>query len=238
MTLSLGAIGLYIFFELWGHVRTDAANYGLWNAIETGWQYQIIDKFSGLWSGNSFDPLKVTLLPQSYWHLLHTIDLYHSNVSLDGTTFVDLILQSVPGFICDWLGFERPLNGAWRLAQYRIHGGGMYVIAEGYWNFGLLGSSIVALGLAFLVRYLETWYRKQEILIACTYFAFLGSFGFGVFYGLQPLVRAFQVALVSALIMKYIIRNYRIKQTLSYTRTRGVNFISALNRWYGDSDGI
>jgi hypothetical protein len=180
----------------------------------------------------------VTLLPQSYWHLLHTIDLYHSNVSLEGITFVDLILQSVPGFICDWFGFERPLNGAWRLSQYRIHGGGMYVIAEGFWNFGLFGALIIALGLAILVRYLEIWYRKQETLIACAYFAFLGTFGFSVFYGLQPLVRAFQVALISALIMKYIIKNYRIKQMSNYSPVRRANVVGVLNRWYRGSDGI
>lgn len=201
---------LYLFYELWGYVRANAALEGFTTAVVNGLHNGIVEKLFGSEFEPGFNPLNITLLPQSYWHLLHTIDLYDSGISLDGTSFIDLIPQSIPGVVSDLIGFERPLNGAWRLAEYRVHGGGMYIVAEGFWNYGLLGAGVIALMLAGMAILLENWHRRQEPLLYCTYFAFLGTFGFGVFYGLQSLVKAFEVAFVISLLMSYALRRYRL----------------------------
>jgi hypothetical protein len=227
--LSSGATILYFIYEVWGIVRANAAEQGFISSIFNGF-IRVFDDFFGSGSQAGFDPLKITLLPQSYWHLLHTIDLYQSQITLGGTSFIDLIPQSIPAFLSDMIGFERPLNGAWRLAEYRVHGGGMFVLAEGYWNFGLLGGAIIAVGLALIAIQLEKWHRKQEPLLYCTYFAFLGTFGFGIFYGLQSLVKSFEIAFAIALMMSLILKWYRAKQQrLLYLAERDEILISRIN---------
>jgi hypothetical protein len=162
-------------------------------------------------SAAGFQPLRVDLLPQSYWHLLHTIDLYQMGFALHGRSFLYLIPQSVPQFITDFFGYVRPDSGPVLLMNYRPHGGGLFVIGEGFWNFGLVGSLMVAGALAFIAAKLEAWFRKKEPLIACTYFAFLGTFAYGMFYGLQTLVKGLEIALIMTMVFASVMKAYRAR---------------------------
>ncbi len=154
-------------------------------------------------------PMQLNLLPQMYWHLLHCVDLYQMNVRLNGQTFVDLLPEAIPEDVSKFLGIARPISASWRLAAYRIHGGGMFVIAEGFWNFGFPGALFVAGVLALIAMKLEHWYREQEPILSCSYFAFLGTFGFGLYYGLQGFARAFEMSLVLALTMRFFMKYFR-----------------------------
>ena len=200
LTMLLSAVLLFGFLQVWAAVRAEAHASGVWTSMATN--------LSAAYPDLSH-PLDIQLLPQSYWHLLHTIDLYTSGISLNGRTVPDLVLQSIPSFIADAFHYERPLNGAWLLASYRINSGGIYVIAEGFWNFGMVGALVVAVFLATLAIKLEAWYRNQHPVLASTYFAFLGTFGFGLFYGVQPLVKSLEVALVIAWFFKSVEKWYR-----------------------------
>lgn len=191
---------LLFFFNMLADVRATAHRVGFERAIDS----------SVSSSGSLINhPMKVNLLPQMYWHLLHCVDLYQMNVRLDGRTFFDLIPEAIPQDISDFFHIQRPLSAAWRLAGYRIHGGGMFVIAEGYWNFGMQGALCVALVLALIAAKLEHWFRVQEPILSCSYFGFLGTFGFGIYYGLQGFMRAFELSLVLALALKFLMKSYR-----------------------------
>ena len=61
----------------------------------------------------------------------------------------------IPGFVARWLDYEIPLNSAWRLADYRINGGGMYIFAEAYWNFGFWGPTLLATVISMLALVIE-----------------------------------------------------------------------------------
>lgn len=206
------AVALFGLLGLWASVRSSAADMGLVPALQSGWAAAFPDLSH---------PLEINMLPQSYWHLLETISLHQSGLSLNGRTFIDLVKQSVPSFIADALHYQRPLNSAWLLGRFGVPGGGgMFIIAEGYWNFGFWGAALIAGALAFMAVKLEKWYRSQPPLMSCTYFAFLGTLGFGVFYGLQPLVKALEIALVLTVAMKIVLSWQRRAPDLKRRLTR------------------
>ena len=78
----------------------------------------------------------------------------------------------------------------------------MFIIAEGYWNFGMFGALLVSITAAVLTLKLESWFREQEAIVVCAYFATIGTVGFGTYYGLQTFVKSIEIALVLAIAMK------------------------------------
>ena len=98
----------------------------------------------------------------------------------------------------------------------------MFILGEGYWNFGLIGALLVAIASAALAVRLESWFRKQEPIVVCTYFATIGTVGFGAYYGLQTFVKSIEIALVLGLAMKLVLAfmrrryEYRIRLLQSH----------------------
>jgi hypothetical protein len=222
---------LLIEFQVWGSVRQNAAALGLARAVSAGVQEQV-----DLLSAGAFTPLDVTLLPAAYWQLLHCIDLYEAGFGLEGSSFTDLAAQTVPSFVARWLDFDRPLNVSWRLAEHRLNGGGLFLIAEGYWNLGMLGALLISCILAFVATTAEHWFRRQEPLVASAYFAFVGTFGFGMFYTFQTFARALEVAVLVALFYagvlrytqrRYSLHGYRQRESLVFGTTQVVRPLRA-----------
>lgn len=206
LTSALFFSGLIlILFHAWVVVRTTAADEGLVETLAIGLLQQ-----ADLVSEAAFTPFAIQLLPSSYWQLLHTIDLYDvDRIQLGGKTFLDLVPQVVPNLLAKTLGFERPVEAGvgYLLARYRDHGGGMYIIAEGYWNLGLCGAFAVAGAMAVISVLAERWFRRRPPLVASAYFGFLGTFGFGIFYGLQAFVRALEVGVAIAAVYLIIVKH-------------------------------
>ncbi|MBV9303339.1 MAG: hypothetical protein JOY62_03680 [Acidobacteriaceae bacterium] len=211
LVLLIYCAAVFEFYQLWAFVRWNAVFYGLVGAIQ-----EYFNTSSNSASRGAFDPLAVQLLPQSYWQLLHSIDLYQNGVALGLRRFFDLIPQSIPQFISDYFGYERPINGAWLLSQYRITSGGFFVIAEAYWNSGVWGSLATSAALAGIAIGLERWYRRQSPLFSMTYLPIAGSFGFMLFYGMQPLVKALEVSLCLGMGLKWLRRQYSLRATANF----------------------
>jgi hypothetical protein len=168
-----------------------------------------------------FDPLKIQLLPQAYWHLLEAEYLVENGLSAHGATVYPLLAESIPASIARLIQYRRPLNSAWLLGQYGISSeGGMYVVAEGYWNFGLPGALGLAAILALIAVGLEKWFRSREPLLAGVYLAFIGNLGNGFFYGLQPLARALEMTVVLALLLRWAMARYRSGRSGQFLRFR------------------
>lgn len=182
--------------QVLGHVRSLAAELGLTAAVEAGiLEYVIpIGRDVGL----------VQMLPQSFWHLLHTVDLYESGIGRHGETYRKLLGQSMPAFLASWLGYERPINEAWVLAEYRVHGGGFFVVAEGYWNFGYPGAILVGAFLAVMCVWFERWVRRVDPVLGGPYFATVVLVVFGLAYGTQTLFRAIEVAVAIGLLLRLV----------------------------------
>jgi hypothetical protein len=193
------------FMQVLGHARTLAADVGFMRAIQASVQEYFIPvgKDVGL----------VQMLPQSFWHLLHTVDLYQLGVRRYGETYLKLPGQTIPAFLADWIGYERPIHEAWVLGEYRVHGGGFFVIAEGYWNFGYVGALLVGLFLALMCVLFERWVRRQDLVMGMPYFATLVLSVFGLAYGTQTLLRAIEVAVGMGLVFhvgrRFLLRGRR-----------------------------
>lgn len=198
--LILRIVLLVVLFQLLGTYRWSASKFGAWEGFLYAWDDAVFS-FFGVGGSRAGDILDVSTLPQSYWHLLQTIDLFESGNRLLGQTFVNVILQAVPLFIADMLGYVRPLSESAQLSLYRLHGGGMYALATAYWNFGLFGVALFSILLGLLANWMEAWFRRQTPLVIGAYLIAAGTLPYGMLYGWQSLARGLQISLVLALLL-------------------------------------
>jgi hypothetical protein len=130
---------------------------------------------------------------------------------------LNLIPQALPDFIARWLNYERPISVAWRLAEHRANGGGLFLIAEGYWNLGLAGALLLTVALARAATALETWQRKQDAALMGPYLGLAGLFMYGMFYTLQTMVRGWEISLIMVLVVRYMISQHGRRSGLTST---------------------
>ena len=206
--LSIGVTITYFSIIFWGALRNTISTQGAVAAFEVAQGDLLSAQKDDANSGVAFLN-RIDLLPQSYWHLLHCIDLYESGTRLDGQSFRDLPAQMLPKPLTDLVGYERPLNDAWLLAKYRLHLGGIYMLATGYWNYGLLGVGIISVIMGFFCSWMERWYRRQPPYLWFFYLGFLGGIVNAIFYGWQPLFKNIQIAVLFAFLCKYAFIFYK-----------------------------
>jgi hypothetical protein len=214
LVLLAGGAGVFAYFQALGYARTSASYQGLGSALSEGFDKHVMGI---IFPEEGFDPTQITLLPGGYWHLLHSIDLYHQGVSQQGASFLNLIPQALPDFIARWLNYERPISVAWRLAEHRANGGGLFLIAEGYWNLGLAGALLLTVALARAATALETWQRKQDAALMGPYLGLAGLFMYGMFYTLQTMVRGWEISLIMVLVVRYMISQHGRRSGLTST---------------------
>ncbi len=103
-------------------------------------------------------------------HLLECITLYEAGISREWRSIINpLIYTFEPAFLLDPLGIERPLDAPWELGRYFIHGGGIFIVGDMYWNGGVLCLLLVG-GLLVIFCFLcDTRYRNNIfwLMMAC-----------------------------------------------------------------------
>ena len=122
-------------------------------------------------------------------HLLECITLFDSGFSRDWRSIYNPIIYTFePSFLLGPLGITRPKEAAWELAEYFIHGGGIYILGELYWNGGYLCVLLVLGALALFAFYCDTRYHRSAFwLMICCQFAPTVLMGMG--YGFAQLAR-------------------------------------------------
>jgi len=113
----------------------------------TSGQFRFDNLFSGTWSGGLLTPISVAgdyvngKLPINY-----------------GQTYLGLFASIVPGFLADWIGYVRPIDGlhgpAWQMT-YGI--GGTHAVVVPFMNFGIAGVFIIIALWSFLFAKVERW---------------------------------------------------------------------------------
>jgi len=126
---------------------------------------------------------------QSATHMLLCIDLYDSGISREWRSIYNVIEYTfMPSFFVRWFGWTRSIEPAWELRKYYIHGGGINVLGELYWNGGFLCLLIVGTALAFFCSFVDTRYHSSYFwLIMAAQFA--PSFLMGYDYGFPQVAR-------------------------------------------------
>jgi hypothetical protein len=122
-------------------------------------------------------------------HVLECVTLYEAGVSREWRSIYRPVEYTFkPSFLLGALGVERSREAAWELADYYIHGGGIYVLGELYWNGGYLCVALVFAALLWFCRLCET--RSQQsfawLLILC---AFAPTLLQGMGYGFAQVSR-------------------------------------------------
>lgn len=145
-----------------------------------------------------------TMIGQSLFHFLYVVELIKNGVSLGGTTFLNLIPQSLPD-VLDGVLWTRPINDNWRLGDHFSHGGGFLVIANAYWN----GGALVALAFTSLLAGIFAWFDRQlsrpstSLIYRAVYWLWLPIMLIQLGYGIQGLARVIQLLAFIIIIQRF-----------------------------------
>ena len=222
---ALAAVGLT--FQVWADVRVHAAEYGLWPATESAFSnLAAMSNSTGDWT---IDPLRIQLVPAGFWHTLQCVDMRATGLGPGASGFYSLPLLALPSPLLDLARIERPRMGALLFQQYRISNGGLFILAEGFWYGGMIGAVVVAAALALILCGMERYLRKGVPLSSAALLAFAGSAGFGVFYGIQPLIKAIELTALLILCTRYLVnRKSKRRRATTGAQTPGFPAGSAL----------
>lgn len=183
----------FVFLVAWANVRSAASEKGLWRAFAEGSASTVTDIREGFVD-------KLDRFPKITWDMLETTFLYENGIQRRGETYLNLIPQTLPLPLAEIIGYERPLGESWMLAIYFDHGGGIFAVAEAYWNFGLPGVIGFALVLSAICVAVETFYRKVPPVLGYGYYGVIQLGAETVLSGIQPFVRGLEIAMLITLI--------------------------------------
>lgn len=135
-------------------------------------------------------------------HVLESVTLYESGISRRWKSIIQPIEYTLmPSAIALWLGVERSMNAPEELRRYFVHGGGIYILGELYWNGGWLCVSLVfgAIVLwSFLCDTRSSSSAAWMVLCCC----FVVGLMQGIGYGFAQIARGTINGLIALLIMR------------------------------------
>lgn len=105
-------------------------------------------------------------------HVLECISLYEAGLSREWrSVYLPFLYTFQPSFLMHLLDVERPKEAAWELADYYVHGGGIYVLGELYWNGGYLCEALVFGAILLLCWLCDTRARHSFfwLLLLCEF---------------------------------------------------------------------
>ena len=121
--------------------------------------------------------------PHSADHILECVTLYDGGVSREWRSIYNVIEYTFkPSFLQDTSGGSVPKKPRGTLADHFVHGGGLNILGEFYWNGGFLCVFIMATALSFFCFILDkNWRSSPFCLLMLTQFGppFLMGYGYG-----------------------------------------------------------
>jgi hypothetical protein len=150
-----GILG-FILLQFWASFRFFVGKFDIYTAIIES-KDQLFTQDNNLLA---LYLITIERLPQLYWNLLATHEFVRTGSGIGFDSFSNLIGQLVPSFLADAVGYERPVDGAWILAEQIEHGGGMYILAESYWNLSGFGLYIFCFIFCFIITFIENLFSR------------------------------------------------------------------------------
>lgn len=184
--IILYLIAFVFLYEIWPITRFVLSDGGFFSA------FSVYFNGSKSFSNVAFDLHEINMFGQSLFHLLYVVELVNNNNILNGMSFLNLIPQSLPGFL-DGIVFDRPLNDAVRLQSIYWNGGGFWLLANVYWNGWL--SFILFCLIAPLIFYFfdNKFVAASSSFFSIFYLIFYPVFFVQIAYGLQGFARVLEV---------------------------------------------
>ncbi|MBD3410237.1 MAG: hypothetical protein GF419_08530 [Ignavibacteriales bacterium] len=184
--LAISAVTIFILMEVMGFARLATYHIGLVESLQIGLNNELFGPSANL-GGDDFNPQHITLFPHMFWIFLQCVNFYHTGIDMGGISFYNLILQVIPRFIADAIGYTRPVSGPILFGQYGFSQGGIQTVGEGYWNWGVWGAMLVQILITGPAIYFENYAAKRNRMFLAGNIAYGGSSAFTLFYGLQAL---------------------------------------------------
>ena len=120
---------------------------------------------------------------QTAAHILECVTLWDAGISREWRSIYDVIEYTFkPSFLLRALGWKRSIEAPWELREHFVHGGGINILGEFYWNGGFLCVVVMATALAFFCYTIDKKWRASPFwLLMLTQFAptFLMAYGYG-----------------------------------------------------------
>jgi hypothetical protein len=137
---------------------------------------------------------------QSAAHILECVTLYDAGFSREWRSIYNVLEYTFkPSFLLRTFEWERSVEAAWELRDHFVHGGGINVLGEFYWNGGFLCVVIMATALSFFCFVADKKWRASPFwLLLLTQFApaFLMGYGYGFSQTSRGAINGLLVALV------------------------------------------
>jgi hypothetical protein len=122
-------------------------------------------------------------------HILECVMLYDWGYGRQWRSFyLPIVYTFQPLFIMDWMGWERELDATWELARHFIHGGGIAIFGEMYWNGGYL-CVVIATFVSIALAYLADTRRDASFGWLIFHIMYAQTLLQGVGYGINYLFR-------------------------------------------------
>ena len=149
---------------------------------------------------------KIAVPSSSMYHMVKCVELWDSGIQLHGASYLALLPQQLPLFMTKLLWVSRPLSDPERLSLLLPdQPGGIYVIAQAYWNFGMLGVIGFILVMVPLLQYIEHSLARLNFGGVITSFAVAASTPKFMLYGIQWGLKNLLVLIILALFMRYFL---------------------------------
>jgi hypothetical protein len=212
--LAIAFISFYVLMIIVGAVRSLAYSYGLLVAVERGWRNLLKEAFKESTSNFSIylDSSLADAFQQMHWHMINAVKYYDIGKGDNGISFFNLLPQSIPEYVAMAIGFERPLGATESLRALVPHGGGFYIYAQGYFNYGIIGAFITAIVFGTFIVIVENSFKNSNSIMYGAYFAYLSTLMNGVLYSWQPLIKEIQMFILLSIFINFLFRFSLIKR--------------------------
>lgn len=149
---------------------------------------------------------------QNAAHILMCIKLHDSGKDRGWRSITSAIAYTFqPSFLQEPLGFERPIDATWELAEHFIHGGGIHLLADLYWNGGYVCVALMMLIISMWIAFCDSRFRSSFwwLMFTCM---FAPPSLMGVGYGFNHFARGFFngcIVVAIVLIARAVLRTSR-----------------------------
>ncbi len=160
------------------------------------------------------------MIGASLFHSLYVIQLLQDGISINSSTFVNLIQQLLPSWL-DGVLWTRPLNDNWLLANYYYHGGGFLLVANAYWNGGLWVALLFMVVMSAIFVGFDRHLRRPDagLLYRMAYWLWLPVMIVQLGYGIQGMMRVVEL-LMAVILLERFLRKHRVRGRTSLLGVR------------------
>lgn len=171
--------------------------------------FEIDNLVSGTWSAALLSPLSVA---GDYINSMSSIRY--------GQTYIDLLGSIIPGFIADWIGYVRPIDGsrgpAWEM---RYGQGGTHAVVVPFMDFRMIGVFFIIMLWSFSLAKIEQYVvRNPSIMSSSLFVIIITALPHWLWYGEKNIINA----LIIWLILSQLYRLCLSKKIRSYMRLRDI----------------